>query len=172
MSISVPRGKRIVKTQTRQLFTAFAASALVSAMILPGCSGSAGSTKPSSGAGAGGGSNGGTNASGGGGTAGALGRPAGAGGVSVGGPYADAGEGGLSECAGNAPLCRGLDVQQCCGQDPYGPATCQNGKWMCSLFNSAAVEAPGCNGQFCGQPLGEGGAGGEAGNAGALQRSR
>jgi hypothetical protein len=73
----------------------------------------------------------------------------------------------LSECNGIAPECRGANLQMCCGNDPYGPATCQNGKWMCSIGGSPWVPAPGCNSHICGLPFGEAGAGGEAGAAGA-----
>ena len=53
-------------------------------------------------------------------------------------------------CTGSAPNCFGNDDQLCCGQDPSGIATCQNGAWMCG---SAA--APGCNGNKCLQPGGD-----------------
>jgi hypothetical protein len=167
--VAVSRGQRIVKKHTRQLFSALASSAFASAAILPGCSGSDVSTTLSPGGGAGANSNGAASGLGrGGGSAGTVGRPAGAGGLASGGGNEDAGSNGLSECNGVAPQCRGTNLQECCGNDPYGPATCQNGKWLCSLFDSPAVPAPGCNSHICGGPFGEAGAGGEAGHAGAV----
>jgi len=47
-------------------------------------------------------------------------------------------------CTGPAPNCFGNNDQLCCGQDPSGIATCQNGAWMCG-----SVAAPGCNGSKC-----------------------
>ncbi|HEY5373767.1 MAG TPA: hypothetical protein VIK01_08765 [Polyangiaceae bacterium] len=103
----------------------------------------------------------------GGGSAGAVGTAGNGGALSSGGANAGAGEAGLSECFGNAPQCRGTNLTQCCGNDPYGPATCHSGKWLCSLGQSPAVAAPGCNGHICGQQIGgQAGAGGEAGQTG------
>jgi hypothetical protein len=50
-------------------------------------------------------------------------------------------------CSGTAPNCFGNDTSQCCGQDPSGQATCENGAWMCG-----AAAAPGCNGNSCLNP--------------------
>jgi hypothetical protein len=48
-------------------------------------------------------------------------------------------------CSGPTPNCFGNNLQACCeGPDPYGEATCTNGKWMCG-----SVAAPGCNGTDC-----------------------
>lgn len=69
-------------------------------------------------------------------------------------------------CEGNAPDCFGTlsgDLQQCCPEDPLGPATCENGAWMCG-----SVPAPGCNGQHC---AGQTGLDGQAGQAGATSQS-
>jgi len=54
---------------------------------------------------------------------------------------------GTGGCAGSAPNCFGNDSQTCCGQDPSGPAVCENGAWMCG-----GAAAPGCNGTSCLQP--------------------
>jgi hypothetical protein len=51
---------------------------------------------------------------------------------------------GSSGCTGQAPNCFGNNQQQCCGQDPAGPATCVGSNWMCG-----AAGAPGCNGTNC-----------------------
>jgi hypothetical protein len=53
-------------------------------------------------------------------------------------------------CTGSAPNCFGNDDQACCGQDPSGPATCENGAWMCG-----SALAPGCSGTKCLQLLGD-----------------
>ena len=77
-------------------------------------------------------------AAGGGGQAGERGN-AGQAGAGAGG---QAGDGGA--CSGEAPLCFGSDVSQCCGNDPAGRATCTNGSWLCF-----GAPAPGCNGESC-----------------------
>jgi hypothetical protein len=47
-------------------------------------------------------------------------------------------------CSGSPPLCFGTNLAQCCGNDPYGQATCQDGQWLCR-----GVPAPGCSGTQC-----------------------
>ena len=130
--------------RTRQLLSALASSAFAFAAILPGCSGSDTSTNLSS-SGASGLGRGGD-------SAGAVGRPTGEGGLLTVGANAAAGAGGLFECNGIAPECYGWDLQSCCGNDPYGPAICQGGEWVCSFSQidpdysgtSHAAPAPGC----------------------------
>jgi hypothetical protein len=66
------------------------------------------------------------------------------------GPAADAGDAGDASdasdagCAGTRPNCFGTNTQACCGQDPYGPASCVGGAWLCGT-----APAPGCNGTSC-----------------------
>lgn len=138
------------------LFLALATGSLGCAALLPGCS-SGGVSSNSAAGGAGGTSRG----------------QGGSGGANAAGHAGD-GTGGTSDCDGNAPACRGVDLQQCCGQDPYGSAICQNGHWMCFLGDFPGVPAPGCNGRFdCGRTNGgeggQAGAGGQAGEGGAGQ---
>jgi hypothetical protein len=168
-SVTASEGPINVKKRTKQLLSALASSAFACAVMLPGCSGSDVATSPSP-AGASACICDSAPLGGGGSSAGAGGRTAGAGGLSGGraNTDTDAGADGLSECNGIAPECRGTNLQTCCGNDPYGPATCTNGKWLCSIPSGAPpVPAPGCNGRICGLPFGEAGAGGEAGQAGA-----
>jgi len=137
--------------RTKQLFFSLVSGALACAVILPGCSDNSGSTNSNT--------NGGSSAGGSGGVSGK------GGGAGKGGSGATAGVGGTTGCSGAAPACRGLDLKHCCEQDPFGPAVCQTGKWICSLPGSTPVAAPGCNGQLCGIEFG--GAGGQGGeNAG------
>jgi hypothetical protein len=58
-----------------------------------------------------------------------------------GGSSGGSGSGG---CTGAAPACYGNNLQACCGQDPYGLATCVGNQWMCG-----SVGAPGCSGMSC-----------------------
>jgi hypothetical protein len=71
------------------------------------------------------------------------GRDAAGGTIGAGGDDSSLGGTG-SGCQGQAPLCFGSDVQKCCGNDPAGSATCENGEWSCS-----GAAAPGCNGTQC-----------------------
>ena len=159
-----------MRKRTKQLFSALASSAFACTAIQPGCSGSDVSTTLSPGGSTGADTNGGAGGLGrGGSSAGAVGRAAGAGGLSSGGADTDTGGNGLAECDGSPPYCRGTNLQQCCGNDSYGRPTCQSGKWMCSLGDSAPVLTPGCNGHICG--FGEAGAGGGGGQAGAAGAS-
>jgi hypothetical protein len=57
-------------------------------------------------------------------------------------------DGGSGQCIGAAPDCFGDDLQECCGQDPSGVATCIGAQWMCG-----SVGAPGCDGTSCLQPI-------------------
>jgi hypothetical protein len=93
-----------------------------------------------------------------------AGAGAGAGAAGAGAGAAGTGAAGTAGCTGSAPQCRGFDLRMCCGQDPYGPATCENGEWMCSLFGSAPVAAPGCNGRYSCTQASAGAAGEGGGN--------
>ncbi len=124
-----------MRKRTNQLFSALASGALACAAIL-GCSGRDVSMNLNAG---GGSSNGGASGFGrGGSTSGTVGGPASAGEFFNGGANTDAGTNGLSECNGDAPECRGANLQECCGNDPYGPATCEDGKW----YAPSAILAP------------------------------
>ena len=177
-----------MNTRSRQMISGLVLSALGCAFFIAGCSddatssngpaqsGSGGNANPQGGAGGAHAGTGGAHAGTGGAHAGAGETEAGAGGTEAGGahqagaeagagagaPSAGAGgEGGV--CTGSAPECRGLDLQGCCGRDPYGPATCENGEWVCSLFGSTAIAAPGCNGTYCQYSAGSAGAAGAGG---------
>ena len=180
------RGDQVgfMNTHGRQLVSGLVATVLGSVLLLPACSdkatssdgaahGGSGGSRADSGAGGG-------KAGAGGGKAGAGGVKAGAGGADTGPGGADPGTGGglaaagaaAGDCIGSPPYCRGTNLRDYCGMDPYGPATCENGAWMCSLFGSAPVAAPGCNGRYRSAPglagaAGENGGGGEGGAAGA-----
>ena len=177
-----------VNTRSRQMISGLVLSALGCALFIAGCSddstssngpaqsGNGGNANPQSGAG-------GAHAGAGGATAGTGGAHAGAGGAHAGtagtasggkdqaGAEAGAGAGAVNAgaggegagCTGSAPECRGLDLHGCCGIDPYGPATCENGEWVCSLFGSTAIAAPGCNGSYCQYSAGSAGAAGAGG---------
>ena len=135
-----------MNTHTRARLVTWAAATAICALVVAACSGNAVSMNSSAGAGS---SSGGGNSG-----------SSGIGGSQVG--SVAAGAAGAAECFGSAPLCRGTNVRQCCAQDPYGAAICENGTWTCSLFGSISVVAPGCDGQYC--ALNEGGASGQAGD--------
>ena len=168
-TLHTKEGRNSMRRATTRLLGAFASAVILGAGALPACSGSSSSAGGAGSAGVGDGA-GAAEVAGTAGVAGVAGAAAGAAGAMVG----SGGSGGAqAACAGTAPTCRGTDLSQCCGQDPYGVATCQNGMWMCSLFSATPVPAPGCNGQSCflqgtAGTAGTAGTGGQssAGNAG------